>query len=46
MIPHDLIIAAWVIVATFTVHMTVAYSILALCWVWDKLEVLIRKMVL
>lgn len=43
MIPHDVIIAAWVVVATFSVHITVAYSILGLCWVMDKLEALFKK---
>jgi hypothetical protein len=45
MIPRDVIIAAWIIVAAYSVYMTVTYSILALCWVMDKIENLIKKMV-
>lgn len=45
MIPRDIIIASWIIVAAYSVYMTVTYSILALCWVWDKIGSLVKKMV-
>lgn len=45
MIPHDVVIAAWLIVAAYAVYMTVTYSILALYWVFEKIEALIKKMV-